>query len=103
VHHWTRSGLDEIAPISISLSLIIAIWMQTGRLAHGQPQDSLAGESAAAALRRTIEAEQYNLLNRGQGQRLLSRLNAAEGSINGGRTATACNEIGAFITEAQRT
>jgi hypothetical protein len=49
-----RANLD--IPQRILPGLIIAIWMQTGRLAHGQPQDSLAGESAAEALKRTIEA-----------------------------------------------
>jgi hypothetical protein len=43
------------------LAVVIPVWMLSGEPSEAQPQDSLAGEAAAQALKRAIDSEQSNL------------------------------------------
>lgn len=48
-------------PTGSLLAAALPVWMLSGKVAQAQPQDSLAGEAAAQAVKRSIEAEQDNL------------------------------------------
>src|SRR3954465_9830195 len=48
-------------PAGISLAAMISGGLFAGTASYAQPRESLAGESEAQALKKSIEAEQYDL------------------------------------------